>query len=91
MLEGKGIRDGRILSFRELVEGQSDDLSSISPAGEYEVPEGILEDERNPVEKILDGYDSLPVRPFVRRENLNNGDDTAPEKHAWEIGVEIDF
>lgn len=90
MLEGKGIGDGRILSFQELVEGQPDELSALSP-GEYEIPEGILGNEKNPAEKILDGYNSLPVRPFVKRENLNKADDTAPERHAWEIGVEIDF
>jgi hypothetical protein len=45
----------------------------------------------NPIEKVVDKYNSLPVKPYIKRRNLNCDDEQAAEKAAWEIGISIDF
>ena len=39
------------------------------------------------VKKYLDAE----VKPYIRRKNLNEGDPIAPDKNAWEIGINVKF
>ena len=46
---------------------------------------------KNPIDKMVKKYADAKIKPYVRRTDLNDGNDDAPPKNVWEIGVKIDF
>ena len=51
----------------------------------------VFQKQPHTLKQLLDKYESLPVKPFVRQKNLNEGDESAPEKNILEIGLSFDF
>lgn len=45
----------------------------------------------NPIDRMVKKYIESPIKPYIRRRNLNSGEDDCPEKTAWEIGISISF
>ena len=56
-----------------------------------DVDELLKRPSTNPIDTIVDTYNNLPVKPYIRRRDLNAGDESAKSKHAWEIGIKFDF
>lgn len=54
-------------------------------------PDTVFQKQPSKLKQLLDKYESLPVKPFVRQKNLNEGDESAPEKNILEIGLSFDF
>ncbi len=85
-----------ILSFKDMI-GKNDAARELLfpplPDNYFEGKDmdQILQKPLNPIEKVVDKYNSLPVKPYIKRRNLNCDDEQAAEKAAWEIGISIDF
>lgn len=56
-----------------------------------DVDELLKRPSTNPIDTIVDTYNNLPVKPYIKRRDLNAGDESAKSKHAWEIGISFDF
>ena len=56
-----------------------------------DVDEMLKRPSTNPIDNIVDAYNNLPVKPYIKRRDLNDGDESAKSKHAWEIGIKFDF
>lgn len=54
--------------------------------------DAILKKEpTNPIDRMVKKYIESPIKPYIRRVDLNEGDGDCPENSAWEIGVEVSF
>lgn len=54
----------------------------------------VFEKRKNPIEKVIDEYNNLPIKPYIKKRDLNNTDDAPGENKpvdAYEIGIRIDF
>lgn len=84
------------LSFKDLYEQYDNSmLSALYP----KMPENYFEDkdlllienDKNIIDKFVD----LPIKPIIRKIDLNNGQDTIGKenksKTAWQIGISFDF
>ena len=56
-----------------------------------DVDEMLKGPSTNPIDNIVDTYNNLPVKPYIKRRDLNDGDESAKSKHVWEIGIKFDF
>ena len=50
-----------------------------------------LKKQLNPIDAAVKKYIDAPIKPYIRRKDLNEGDIDAPEKNAIEIGVKFEF
>ena len=55
------------------------------------LPDSVFKPNPNPIESLFKKYNDMPIKPYITRKNLNAGDDDAPAKKAWEIGIKIVF
>lgn len=45
----------------------------------------------NPIDKMVKKYIESPIKPYIKRRDLNGCEEDHPEKMAWEIGISVSF
>lgn len=51
----------------------------------------LRQEPTSPIARMVKKYIESPIKPYIRRVDLNEGDGDCPENSAWEIGVEVKF
>ena len=51
----------------------------------------LKKEPTNPVSRMIKKYIESPIKPYIKRRNLNDGEESCPEKTAWEIGLSVSF
>lgn len=54
--------------------------------------DAILKKETtNPIARMVKKYIESPIKPYIKRRDLNGCKEDHPEKMAWEIGLSVSF
>lgn len=104
MKDTNHMEDQQTLTPDEVLTGRKDkqDEVSIEELLFPQLPEDYFRDkeaafsfdDRNPIEKTIDKYNCLPVKPIIRKTKIGGDGDPledAAKKSAWEIGLKFSF